>query len=63
LSDSELALIALNCAFHEEGRKKLKPLVEKYGILNNLSKDIVEIFKLEKKFQASAFKSPSAEIT
>lgn len=63
LSDSELALIALNCAFHEEGRKKLKPLVEKYGILNNLSKDIVDIFKLEKKFQASAFKSPSAEIT
>lgn len=63
LSDSELALIALNCAFHAEGRKNLKPLVEKYGILNNLSRDIVEIFKLEQKFKASAFKSPSAEIT
>jgi hypothetical protein len=63
LSDSEIGLIALNCVFHEEGRKNLKPLIEKYGILNNLSKHIVKTFKLEKKFEASAFKSPSTELT
>lgn len=58
LSDSELGLIALNCLFHEEGRQNLKPLVEKYSFLNNLSKEVVRRFALEQKFDPLAFKNP-----
>jgi hypothetical protein len=54
MSDSELLLIALNCAY-AEGREKFKPLVERYALLHNMRSEDIEDFGLEALFEASAF--------
>lgn len=54
LSNSELLLIALNCIYGE-GRKKFRPLVEKYALLHNLPFEDVNKFQLVSHFQPSAF--------
>jgi hypothetical protein len=54
LSDSELVLIALNCA-HGEGFDKFKPLIEKYALLHNVSAGARNFYNLESLFLASSF--------
>lgn len=54
LSNSEMLLIALNC-MHGSGKEKLKPLVEKYALLHNISSlDAEKVFAVEN-FERSAF--------
>lgn len=55
MSDAELTLISLNCLYHEEGRKNLKPLVEKYSFLNNISEFSINKFLLKDNFLQTAF--------
>ena len=57
LSESELILIALNCAYGE-GAEKFKPLLEKYSLLHNLSLKAREKWQLEARFLPSAFDRP-----
>jgi hypothetical protein len=54
LSESELILLALNCAYGE-GREKFKKLVEKYALLHNLSRDACVRLKLFPLFEHTAF--------
>jgi hypothetical protein len=54
MSDTELAILALNCAFGE-GRDKFKPLVEKYALLHNLTTTTIDLFNLRSEFEDSAF--------
>lgn len=57
-SDSELALIALNCEYGQ-GKEKFKPLVEELCLLNNLSDEMINTFDLRNVFAQSAFEHPS----
>ena len=54
LSDSELTLLALNCAYGE-GREKFKRLVEDYSLLHNFSPELKARWKHEDVFEDSAF--------
>lgn len=54
LSDSELVIIALNCAYGA-GYEKFKPLVERYAILHNMNSDDRVTFALSDLFAPSAF--------
>lgn len=54
MADSELLLVALNCAYGE-GREKFKPLVERYALLHNMNPDDIRSFALRDLFEATAF--------
>jgi Putative phage abortive infection protein len=54
LSDAEITLIALNC-IHGGGRGKLKPLIEKYSMLHNISNHQYRDWRLGKSFKQPAF--------
>jgi len=54
LSNSEILLIALNCAYGG-GKEKLKPLVEKYSMLHNVRVSSYNQFQLGAEFDVSAF--------
>jgi hypothetical protein len=54
-SDAELALVALNCEYGE-GKRKFKPLVEEFCLLNNLSEEMIMSFALRDSFAPGAFK-------
>ena len=54
LSDSELAIIGLNCAYGE-GHEKFKPLVERYALLHNINPRLRDEFQLDPLFEPSAF--------
>jgi Putative phage abortive infection protein len=56
LSESELILLALNCA-NGEGKEKFKPLVEKYALLHSLSEAAQSRWNISKGFDTSAFGS------
>lgn len=55
LSESELALIALNGMFHPEGKMHLRRIIEKYALLNNLSEEAISQLGLRDHFAPSAF--------
>lgn len=54
MSDSELVLVALNCAFGP-GHEKFKPLVERYALLHNMHPSDRALFELDALFEPSAF--------
>jgi hypothetical protein len=54
LSNAELTLIALNCRYGE-GREKFGPLVVKYALLHNVSRNDRNRFKLDDYFGERAF--------
>lgn len=54
LSDSELTLIALNCAYGE-GREKFAVLIEEYALLHNISEKSKGQWGLSTKFSGAAF--------
>jgi hypothetical protein len=54
LSQSELILIALNCAFGE-GKEKFQPLIEKYAFLHNISQPNRQQYSLSGHFSSKAF--------
>ncbi len=54
LSESELILLAANCAYGE-GREKFKSLIEAYSLLHNMSVDSKSFFSFPKVFSAQAF--------
>jgi hypothetical protein len=54
LSDSELTLVALNCAYGE-GNPKFKRLVERYSILHNISQEQRTRWGLDGLFKKVAF--------
>ena len=54
MSDSELVLIALNCAFGP-GHEKFKPLVERYALLHNINPSDRALFGLDELFEPYAF--------
>ncbi|HEY7811134.1 MAG TPA: putative phage abortive infection protein [Allosphingosinicella sp.] len=54
MSDQELLLIALNCAFGN-GVEKFKPLLERYAFLHNMNPLDIEQFGLRALFEARAF--------
>lgn len=54
LSNAEIVLIGLNC-IHGGGQEKLKPLVERYALLHNISSQFAEKWQLTTEFDASAF--------
>lgn len=54
LSEGELVLLALNCAYGE-GEEKFKPLVEKWALLHNISETAVAQWSLRDHFDESAF--------
>lgn len=54
MTDSELLLLAMNCAVGS-GYGKLMPLVEKYAILHNIPEGDKKLFRLDEFFAASAF--------
>lgn len=54
LSDAEITLIALNCV-HGGGRGKLKPLIEKYSMLHNISNHQYTHWRLGNSFREIAF--------
>lgn len=60
MSDSELLLVALNCAY-SEGREKFKPLVERYALLHNMNPNHISIFGLGDLFEPTAFGVLSAD--
>jgi hypothetical protein len=61
LSNSEQALVAMNCAYGE-GAEKFKPLVEKYCFLHNLDeKDIINL-DLDGYFEPTAFERDEERI-
>lgn len=58
LSNSELVLLALNCAYGE-GQKKFKPLVERYALLHNIDPADRIRFNLDNHFKPRAFGLPA----
>ncbi len=54
MSDAELVLVALNCAFGP-GHEKFKPLVERYALLHNMDPQDRHLFKLDDLFEPEAF--------
>jgi Putative phage abortive infection protein len=54
LSNAEIVLIGLNC-IHGGGEAKLKPLVEKYALLHNVSSQFAEKWELTTQFASTAF--------
>lgn len=54
MSDSELVLVALNCAFGP-GHEKFKPLVERYALLHNMNPSDRSLFGLDDLFEPTAF--------
>jgi len=54
LSESELILIGLNCAYGE-GAEKFRPLVEKYALLHNISMRARQNWQLNAHYHPSAF--------
>ncbi len=54
LSSAEIVVIALNC-LHGGGKIKLKPLVEKYAMLHNISKADAISWRILGSFERSAF--------
>lgn len=54
LSNAEIVLIALNC-LHGGGKQKLKPLVEKYSVLHNISAGDARSWRFVSGFRARAF--------
>lgn len=54
LSNAEIVLIGLNC-LHGGGETKLKPLVEKYALLHNISSEFAEKWELTTQFDSTAF--------
>lgn len=54
LSNSEIILMALNCAYGE-GRSKFKPLIEKYALLHNISESDAKVWRLVYHFNVGAF--------
>lgn len=54
MSNEELLLLALNCAFGR-GKEKFKPLVERYALLHNMSPNDVAAFRLNDVFETEAF--------
>lgn len=54
LSDAEITLIALNC-MHGGGKAKLKPLVEKFSMLHNISNHNFTHWRMSKYFDKEAF--------
>jgi hypothetical protein len=54
LSRSEIAIIGLNCCYGG-GQEKLKPLVERYAILHNISSSEANRFYLSNMMNSSAF--------
>lgn len=57
MSNSELVLLALNCAYGE-GRKKFKPMVERYALLHNIDPADRQRFDLDSYFKTRAFGLP-----
>lgn len=58
LSSSELTLLFYNC-LSDYGSEKFKPLVQKYGLLENLDPSTLLIPEHRQLFDESAFQSPS----
>lgn len=54
LSNAEMVLIGLNCAYGG-GKEKLKPLVENYALLHNISSQYAESWNLTELFDHRAF--------
>lgn len=54
MSDAELLLLAMNCAYGE-GLEKFKPLAERYALFHNMNRDDVELFGLRDLFEPEAF--------
>lgn len=60
LSDSELALLSLNCEYGY-GRDKFKELIEEFALLHNLSEAEKDYWDLESKFKPEAFEFRHAD--
>jgi hypothetical protein len=60
LSDAEIVLIALNC-IHGGGQQKLKPLVEKFEILHNISAGNAKVWRIVPEFSLAAFGDRSVD--
>lgn len=54
LSNAEMVLIGLNCMYGA-GRSKLKPLLEKYAVLHNISASEAQAWFITSDFAQSAF--------
>lgn len=54
LSNSEIVMIGLNCCYGA-GFEKLKPLVEKYALLHNISANSANKFEINSKMKSDAF--------
>jgi Putative phage abortive infection protein len=54
LSNTEITIIGLNCIYGG-GQLKLKPLVEKYALLHNISSEFAEKWELTTRFDPTAF--------
>jgi Putative phage abortive infection protein len=54
LSNAEMVLIGLNC-IHGGGEAKLKPLLEKYALLHNISSQFAEKWEITTQFNPTAF--------
>jgi len=54
LSNAEIVIIALNCAYGE-GREKMAPLVERYSLLHNMDRVNRARFQLNQYFKDRAF--------
>ena len=52
--NSELLLVALNCAL-DKGKAKFKPLIERYALLHNMNPFDVRDFSLNSLFEPEAF--------
>lgn len=61
LSNSELLIISMNCAFGE-GYRSFRPLAEKYALFHNIPKEQISYYKLKSKISASAFSSKIAKL-
>lgn len=61
LSNSEQALIAINCIYGE-GKEKFKPLVEDLCLLHNLSSEDISQLRLKGKISDAAFERSAIEI-
>lgn len=62
LSNSEMILIGLNC-IHGGGKDKLKPLVEKYAMLHNISEKNAKEYGLIDEFKPTAFGNRQMGVT
>jgi hypothetical protein len=60
LSEAELVLLGLNCAYGE-GAEKFKPLIEKYALLHSVSQKAKGEWGFDKLFAASAFERQRPE--